>query len=547
MSKKIIGVTVGTALPKPNFDQTDPKKGDYIKGDRSFLNAIKTINGVGPDSNGDFVIAVDDTLTQAGVAADAKVVGESIETVNNLVGDVPVATQIADAITAIPQADWNQNDENAPDYVKNRTHYSGLQHITFTGDTDGLDVYNGYLYRVHSDTPNINDVIGGTMTVLVDGSYRDFTITESWVKQLTAYPNDGYVINNSVIVFFNDVPNVAKAGIYFAWHQAICQVAGLSYNVRKTLDEKYIPDTIARKSDIPDAIAVDPTLTIEGAAADAKATGDAIGAVSELVGDVAVATQITEAIASIPQADWNQNDENAPDYVKNRTHYDEYVHIDWDGITENRQIIKSTGTLATFRFIKMSEMTPSHELLVANTAKITISKVDRYGTLLPEKVININSGNVIVGDKGWSHIEDNNGHGIVVVYEAGYEYTCTRSGLSGIYTFTEPGIYFTFYYNRNTVSGACTQIEWEALVPLDEKYIPSTIARVSDIPDAIVVDPTLTIEGAAADAKVVGDLWNNIPTDADVWETLINIGLYERLADESGNVLTDEANAILLI
>jgi hypothetical protein len=170
-----------------------------------------------------------------------------------------------------PQADWNQNDENAPDYVKNRTHYSGLQHITFTGDTDGLDVYNGYLYRVHSDTPNINDVIGGTMTVLVDGSYRDFTIAESWVKQLTAYPNDGYVINNSVIVFFNDVPNVAKAGIYFAWHQAICQVAGLSYNVRKTLDEKYIPDTIARKSDIPE---IDPTLTIEGAAADAKAVGD---------------------------------------------------------------------------------------------------------------------------------------------------------------------------------------------------------------------------------------------------------------------------------
>lgn len=76
---KIIGVTVGTPLPKPNFDQTDPKKGDYIKGDRSFLNAIKTINGVGPDSNGDFVIAVDDTLTQAGVAADAKIVGESIE------------------------------------------------------------------------------------------------------------------------------------------------------------------------------------------------------------------------------------------------------------------------------------------------------------------------------------------------------------------------------------------------------------------------------------------------------------------------------------
>ena len=34
---KIYGNTVGTTLPRPNFDQTDPKKGDFIKGDRSFL------------------------------------------------------------------------------------------------------------------------------------------------------------------------------------------------------------------------------------------------------------------------------------------------------------------------------------------------------------------------------------------------------------------------------------------------------------------------------------------------------------------------------
>lgn len=31
MSRKIIGVTVGTQLPKPNFKQTDPTKGDYIR------------------------------------------------------------------------------------------------------------------------------------------------------------------------------------------------------------------------------------------------------------------------------------------------------------------------------------------------------------------------------------------------------------------------------------------------------------------------------------------------------------------------------------
>lgn len=36
MSRKIIGVTVGTQLPKPDFAQTDPSKGDYIKNKPTF-------------------------------------------------------------------------------------------------------------------------------------------------------------------------------------------------------------------------------------------------------------------------------------------------------------------------------------------------------------------------------------------------------------------------------------------------------------------------------------------------------------------------------
>lgn len=51
MSRKIIGVTVGTQLPKPNFKQTDPTKGDYIRnkpdfdGLKSDLENIKNLVG----------------------------------------------------------------------------------------------------------------------------------------------------------------------------------------------------------------------------------------------------------------------------------------------------------------------------------------------------------------------------------------------------------------------------------------------------------------------------------------------------------------------
>ena len=44
MSRKIIGVTVGTQLPKPNFKQTDPTKGDYIKNKPDFDGLKATVD-----------------------------------------------------------------------------------------------------------------------------------------------------------------------------------------------------------------------------------------------------------------------------------------------------------------------------------------------------------------------------------------------------------------------------------------------------------------------------------------------------------------------
>lgn len=46
MSRKIIGVTVGTQLPKPNFKQTDPTKGDYIKNKPDFEGLKSKVDGI---------------------------------------------------------------------------------------------------------------------------------------------------------------------------------------------------------------------------------------------------------------------------------------------------------------------------------------------------------------------------------------------------------------------------------------------------------------------------------------------------------------------
>jgi hypothetical protein len=83
MSRKIIGITVGTQLPKPNFKQTDPAKGDYIKNKPDFdglkadLEDLKTM--VGDTSVSEQVAdIVDTTLAVSGKAADAQVVGDML-------------------------------------------------------------------------------------------------------------------------------------------------------------------------------------------------------------------------------------------------------------------------------------------------------------------------------------------------------------------------------------------------------------------------------------------------------------------------------------
>ena len=78
MGRKIIGVTVGTQLPKPNFKQTDPTKGDYIKNKPDF-EGLKT----------------------------------KVNTLDSLVGDTAVSEQITDAVSQKSQVQiitWEADD-----------------------------------------------------------------------------------------------------------------------------------------------------------------------------------------------------------------------------------------------------------------------------------------------------------------------------------------------------------------------------------------------------------------------------------------------------
>ena len=147
---KIIGVTVGTTIPKPNFDQTDPRKGDYIRGDRSFLN-------------------MDDTLTKHGRPADAKATGEAIN--YNTARIDEVADTICDLSSSV-SANYNESiiglsiDGQVITYIKG----DGSVHTFVTQDTDTT-------YSLGTD-----EVTGLTKLYATTGSAEDGTMTQKAIK-----------------------------------------------------------------------------------------------------------------------------------------------------------------------------------------------------------------------------------------------------------------------------------------------------------------------------------------------------------------------------
>ena len=193
-------------------------------------------------------------------------------------------------VSDVAIADWNQDDETAPDYVKNRTHYTKLE-------------------------GNYIEVLAPTTILATDFAPRNERVASVALSNIVI-PSPS--IGAMYTVFYDDVPYVLAVGStygpprclgnqsyfrgegnsdsgepFFIWFNTdgnntelwllsselhditISIYGGEVTQTIKQLDEKYIPDTIARVSDIPKH-----------------------------------------------QSDWSQSDETALDYIKNRTHYE---------------------------------------------------------------------------------------------------------------------------------------------------------------------------------------------------------------------------------
>lgn len=160
------------------------------------------------------------------------------------------------------QPDWNQNDETAPDYVKNRTHYNnqfrqvinldpakdfyhttGGYHIGGSGSLDPTEKNNGYAIGDYFLSKQQLAIFPGIV------KFDDIVIEFTGPRRL---PVTFRLTNNEFPQFqFHQHGSQIGCDILYADNKPhTFEWIDTHFAETVPLDEKYIPSTIARKSDL---------------------------------------------------------------------------------------------------------------------------------------------------------------------------------------------------------------------------------------------------------------------------------------------------------
>lgn len=180
----------------------------------------------------------DTTLTKPHVPADAAAVGEQL-------------SSLSEKVVNLPQADWNQNDSTAADYVKNRPFYAGdpVETVLVEESTVEFAEHNG-LYGAEFPS-TFRATVGQTYKVSWDGSVYECTCVEldgGLAIGNLSIPGEGSdtgepfimgVINGQgMIIYTRDTSGSHTFSI-----------SGFTGEVVK-IDEKYLPENIANKAEV---------------------------------------------------------------------------------------------------------------------------------------------------------------------------------------------------------------------------------------------------------------------------------------------------------
>ena len=209
----------------------------------------------------------------------------------------------------IVQSDWSEGNQSSLSYVKNKTHYyyegaPMVEELSFTVEDEDFTRIDPYL--TFEEGKKYKVVIDGVMDICTAVHVYDAAAAKNYIELTPTIDGFGMVrsrLSGGVCTYI--------AGVSIGDHV----LSVYNDNELKQLDEMFIPDTIARVSDIEDAIASTPAPDVSGqiethntseiAHSDIR---ESINAVSVLVGDTSVSEQIDTAIAEIPDGfsgSWN--------------------------------------------------------------------------------------------------------------------------------------------------------------------------------------------------------------------------------------------------
>lgn len=171
-------------------------------------------------------------------------------TVGQLLGKTETGTAWIDPPQSGVQPDWNQNDETAADFVKNRPFYTGNPVETvLVGESTVTFEYKNGLYRGLPES-TFSATVGETYKVSWDGTVYECACV--YVNGMTL------VGNLSILGAGSDTGEPFIMGMDGEIIQILTadtsashtfSISGFAQEVAK-VDEKYLPDTIATKSEV---------------------------------------------------------------------------------------------------------------------------------------------------------------------------------------------------------------------------------------------------------------------------------------------------------
>lgn len=426
--------------------------------------------------------------------------------------DAEIAAREAMKYSAAP--DLAQNDPAQPGYIKNRTHWVESEEVAvfWGGSTMGRRTYTDPMgtvyYKIADKCPEEECVLGSTIE-LSNGNTQ--TVSSKMFSGFTdgqAKVGSYIYLRSTPAVSAGNVIDADAVGVYAAIvNDVYPAVFRYGEDVVHTLDEKFIPASIARKVDIPD------------------------------ISDFPEQTQ----------PDWNQNDSTQSDYVKNRTHWIEpsTVVLFESAIEMEPRSDITEGTLINVAENPIPlELTEEKTYIVAWNGRVyscVCQKRDYYTGAgygyfwyLGNLDFVGNAGDLV-----------NNGAEMPFLIRRDESYTYASKQWTTTSTVFTNG-------NEATVVNVIIGGEGARYHALDEGFIPDTIARKiankitlvspSGTPFDITVsdDGVLSVNGTPISGGEV------LTDDTEQLAMLIEADLLPAVHDTSGAILTDEKGNIVL-